>query len=141
MSDFDFSKIDLARLDRDIQEQARQERERGWWSRNWLWFVPSLLLGMVIICCGCPAGFIFYALNKVYDFEVFQVAMQKIEADKDIQKELGQPITTVRWPPPSFQIEETNGRGEANIHWDIEGPKGRARRTPPPGSTLQSGRL
>ena len=32
--------------------------QRGWWSRNWLWFVPTLLLAMIVLCCGFPLGFV-----------------------------------------------------------------------------------
>jgi len=119
--------IDLQALDKDLQEFGRQQKQRGWWSRNWLWFVPTLLLTMVVLCCGCPAGIFYWVFNKVYDLEVFQIAMAKIEADDGLRQELGQPIEIVRWPPPAFSIEATNGSGEADIRWEIEGPKGRAK--------------
>jgi hypothetical protein len=119
--------FDLQALDRDLQEFARQQKQRGWWSRNWLWFVPTLLLTMVVFCCGCPAGIFFFVVNAVYDQELFKDAMAKIEANDVLKKELGQPITIVRWPPPAFSMDQTNGSGEADIRWEVEGPKGRAK--------------
>jgi hypothetical protein len=117
--------MDLESLDKGFPPSAPPPR--GWWSRNWLWFVPTVLLTLVILCCGCPLGIAFWLFNKVYDLEVFQTAMQKIEADDGLRRELGQPIAIVRWPPPAFSIEERNGRGEADIRWEIEGPKGRGK--------------
>jgi hypothetical protein len=111
----------------DQDPLASAPPRRGWWSRNWRWFVPTVLLTLVVLCCGCPLGFFYWAFNKVYDLEVFQVAMQKIQADAGLRRELGEPITIVRWPPPAFRIEDNNGSGEADVHWEIEGPKGRAK--------------
>jgi len=123
----EFNQNDLAALDRDIQGFPPQEKQRGWWSRNWLWFVPTLLLTLIILCCGCPVGIGVWFLNQVYNLDVYKMSMQRIEADEGLRKELGQPITTVAWPPPSFRVEQQNDRGEADIRWDLEGPKGRAK--------------
>lgn len=123
----DFDKNDLAALDLNIQGFPSQEKQRGWWSRNWLWFVPTSLLGFIVLCCGCPLGIGVWFLNQVYNLDVYKMSMQRIEADAGLRKELGQPITTVAWPPPSFRVELQNDRGEADIRWDLEGPKGRAK--------------
>jgi hypothetical protein len=129
MSDFD--KSDLAALDRDVQGLPPQEKKRGWWSRNWLWFVPTLLLTLIILCCGCPVGIGYLvfskALDEMYKLPVFQEGMKKIEADPQVKKEIGEPIVIVRWPPPSFRIDQTDGRGEADVRWEIDGSKGRAK--------------
>lgn len=119
-------KFDLQALDKDLQEFGRQQKQRGWWSRNWLWFVPTLLLSTVVVCCGCLGGVFYFVVNAVYEQEMFKDAMAKIEANDVLQKELGQPITFVRWPPPAFSMNQTNGSGEADIRWEIEGPKGHA---------------
>jgi hypothetical protein len=127
----DFGKNDLAAFDRDAQGFPPQEKQRGWWSRNWLWFVPTLLLTLIILCCGCPAGIIYWGFNKaldeVYKLPVFQEAMKTIETDPQVKKEIGEPIVIVRCPPPSFRIEQGDGRGEADVRWEIDGSKGRAK--------------
>jgi hypothetical protein len=48
--------------------------------------------------------------------------MKIFESNKELQSELGQPITAAAWPLPAARIEE----GETALRWDIEGPKGRA---------------
>ena len=81
--------IDLAALDRDLQELARDRQQRGWFRRNWRWFVPALLLAIVVV----GAGALYWAFFlRVYNLEVCQSAMQTIEADKGMQEALGQPI-------------------------------------------------
>ena len=119
--------FDQGTFDNGPRQDVQQPKPRGWWSRNWLWFAPTSLLVLVILCCGCPLGFVYWAFNKVYDLEMFQTAMQRIESDEEIQRALGQPIEIVGWPPPAFRMEERDGRGEADIRWDIEGPNGRAK--------------
>jgi hypothetical protein len=99
-----------------------QPKRRGWWSRNWLWFVPTVLLALVILCCGCPLAIGLWLYSRVFDLDVFQDAMQKIQANAELTRELGQPISPVRWPPPSFQPEDR----EMDVRWEIAGPKGRA---------------
>jgi hypothetical protein len=117
-------KIDLEALQRDLEEFAREQQNRGWFRRNWRWFVPTAILLLILL--GAAAG--YWALFlRVYGLEVCQSAMQTIEADKGMQEAIGQPIETVKWPSrsaaPSARVEE----GEADVLWSIEGPKGRAR--------------
>jgi hypothetical protein len=118
------SKEDIDRDARDEdEEEAEQRPRRGWWSQNWRWFLPALLLAIVIL----GGGAIYWALyTRVYDLEPCRAAMQAIEADKQLQEALGEPIRTVKCPSkstlPSARVEEQ----ETDILWQIEGPKGAA---------------
>jgi len=105
-------------------QQLGTPRQRGWWGRNWLWFVPVLLLAIVVI--GGAVG--YWALFlRVYDLEVCSSAMRTIQADKQVREALGEPIQTVKWPSrtnaPSARVEER----ETDIQWHIEGSKGHAK--------------
>ncbi len=95
---------------------------RGWWSRNWKWFVPTLLLLFVILCCGCPVGFGFWFYSRVYEVPPLQQAMQQIQSNEELAQDLGQPIKPVYFPPPTFQGSER----EIEVRWFIRGPKGQA---------------
>ena len=101
-----------------------QKPRRGWFRRNWLWFVPTLLLVFMLLCCGCFTGIFFWVYGRVYDMEMCQKAMQKIRANTEVRQAIGEPMKIVRWPPAPFQIETNNGEGEAEMRWDVEGPKG-----------------
>ena len=76
-----FDKIDLEALQRDLEEFAREQQQRGWFRRNWRWFVPTLLLAVIVL--GGAA--IYWSLFlRIYNLEVCRSAMQTIQADKGI---------------------------------------------------------
>ena len=87
-------KIDLAALDRDLQEFARQQKNRGWWRRNWRRLVLVLLLLMV----AGAGGAYWLLIGRIHHLEVYQTAMQAIRADKELREQLGEPIHSVKWP-------------------------------------------
>jgi hypothetical protein len=108
--------------DRFEPKSVRQEAKRGWWSRNWLWFVPTMLLAVILL----GGGAIYWALfARVHGLAVYQTAMQTIAADRELQQKLGQPIEAVSWPPrsaaPSARIEDR----EIDVRWAVQGPKAR----------------
>jgi hypothetical protein len=112
----------------DATFPGAQQKPRGWWSRNWKWFVPSVFLFMVLICCGGPLGIVYLVFSGLYNSEAYKMTMEKIKNSEELKQELGQPIENVWNPPPSFRIEENaDGRGDADARWEIEGPKGRGR--------------
>lgn len=116
-------KIDLAALDRDLQEFARQQQKRGWWRRNWRRLILIVLLVLVVLAGGAY----WWLIWRVHQLEVYQTAMQAIRADKDLQKQLGEPMHSVKWPlreaVPGARIEDR----EIDILWAIYGPTGRAK--------------
>ncbi len=100
-------------------EMGGAQRQRGWWRRNWLWFIPTLLVAVVLIGGGAA----YWALYlRIFQLDVYQSAMTTIRSDKQLRQELGEPIKMVKWPPPSARIEE----GEKEVRWNVEGPKGHA---------------
>jgi hypothetical protein len=112
--------IDVDALQQDLEEFGRQQRQRGWFRRNWLWFVPMLLLAVIVV--GGAATY-WAMILRIYHLEVCQSAMQTIRADKGMQAALGQPIQPVYWPSK----ETVPSQGEDITSWSIEGPKDRVR--------------
>ncbi len=103
------------------REMGAPQRRRGWWRRNWLWFVPTFVLLAVLIGTGAGWWFLF---GRVFHAEAYQSAMQAINSDEGLRQELGEPIKTIAWPPPS--VSQMNA-DELLLFWEIEGPKGHAK--------------
>lgn len=115
--------LDMAVIDKHLQEYTKQ-KQRGWFRRNWLWFVPLDLL-VVAIIVAVVLYWAFY--TRVYSLPLCQSAMLVIAADGDVQKAIGEPIETAASPSrdtvPSARVEEN----EVDVIWTIRGPKGHAK--------------
>ena len=98
---------------------------RGWWSRNWLWFVPTTLLVMVVLCGGCCGGLFLLAISKIKSSEPYQMALEQVQNDPQVIEQLGEPIEEASWLPVG-EITVENGGGEARLDFDVAGPKGKA---------------
>ncbi len=112
--------IDLEALQRDLEEFAQQQRQRGWFRRNWLWFVPLLL---IVIVVGGGAGIYWAMFTRIHNLEIYQAAMHDIQADPALEEALGKPIRSANWPPPAARLEAD----EQDLRWNIEGPKATAK--------------
>jgi hypothetical protein len=79
------------------------------------------LLLVLIALGGVGAYWMLFA--RVYRLDVVRSAMQKIESNEELQRELGKPIKAVGWRPPNARLEER----EQDVLWNIAGPKGHAK--------------
>ena len=110
--------VDLAADGRNAPKLAR--KRRGWFGRNWLWFVPVLLALLILFGAGWGYWVFF---GRVYCLDEYRSAMEKIEGSDQLRSKLGEPILAAGWPPPSPRLEDR----EREVRWDIQGPKGRAK--------------
>jgi hypothetical protein len=80
---------------------------------------------LVLIVVGGGVGYWWFFI-RIRNLDAYKSAMQKIQADKQVQEALGQPIQEVNWPlrssAPNARIEVE----EIDIRWPIQGPKGTA---------------
>ena len=107
----------------DANFPGPEQKPRGWWSRNWKWFVPTVLLCMFVICCGFP-GVVGYIIYKNPDIikskiEPYVKTMDKLRSNPEVQEAFGQPIRDDSWMP--------GGNVNNGLFWDIAGPKGKGK--------------
>lgn len=104
-----------------------QKPRRGWFRRNWLWFVPTLFLATILLCGGCLSVFGYLGYNQyiaaLCESSVYKKSFAKTTADAAVQSEVGQPIELVKWPPPVFADTDSG----TEILCDLKGPKGVAK--------------
>ena len=98
---------------------------RGWWSRNWRWFVPTALLCSALLCGGCCIGIFGAVFGVLKSSEPYQMALERVQKDPQLIQHLGEPIEEVGWFP-SGEITVQNGRGDARFDFEVAGPKGKA---------------
>ena len=97
---------------------------RGWWSRNWKWFVPTGCCLTPLVLGGAFVAFlvlvIFGALKQT---DVYKTAVARAKSNPQVIAALGQPIEEGWFL--SGSTETSGGSGTANISIPISGPKGK----------------
>ena len=98
---------------------------RGWFRRNWLWFVPLVLLGLGVLCASCCGGILLTVFGVLRSSEPYVMALEQVQNDPKVIERLGEPIEPASWAP-SGNIHVSNGRGDASLRFDVKGPRGTA---------------
>lgn len=110
-------------------QQPYPPQQRGWFSRNKLWFIPLVLLIVVGLPAGC-IGTVYYGLKAGFgallDSEIVKSAVTQVNADARATARLGTPIKIVdQFPPFSGSIKVENDTGSADFTVPVAGPKGK----------------
>jgi hypothetical protein len=100
---------------------ADAKPQRGWWRRNWKWFVPAVLIGCVAIACLGAAIFLY----EIHHRDPYIKTMAAALENPVLKEALGEPMKDLRWlPAPLDGYYTKEDRGEVNWYWEIGGPKG-----------------
>ncbi len=114
----------MENLDQDQPQPAAPPR-RSWLARNWRWFVPVTLLGLVLLCGGCCVGIFGVVFGVLKSSEPYQMALERVQKDPQVIAQLGEPIEDADWFP-SGEINVQNDQGRARFDFDVAGPNGKA---------------
>lgn len=109
-------------------DHARFEVEpprRGWFARNWLWFVPTVIIIPLLLCGGCIGGLLYIGLGAVKDTDVYKGALKRVQDSPDVQAKLGQPIEDST-ALPSSEFHFDNGTQTSTVRFSVKGPSGSA---------------
>jgi len=96
---------------------------KGWWGRNWKWFVPSGCLTMLLLV----AGFVFFIMTIVFgamkSSDAYKEALSKTKADPRVVSALGSPITDGWFVSGQTNVSGTSGHTDMTV--PVSGPKGK----------------
>ncbi len=105
----------------------------GCLGRNWKWLILVLLVicGALFVIFVTKGELIKVFLNArgIKNSEPFQMALEKIRADAEIVKQLGEPLEPTGQASGEVSTESDDGKpvsGNANFYFDLAGPKGTA---------------
>jgi len=109
------------------QETTGAGPPRGWFRRNWLWFVPTVVLSLIVLCVlvGGVVGYMVL-IHPNRSSEPYQMALEQVRKDEQVVGRLGEPIGDIIWPPPAGNVFVDGDRGEAHLDFDVAGPNGKA---------------
>ncbi len=92
-----------------------------WWNRNWIWFLPSLGLGMLTFVGGAVALFLMLIFGLLKSSDVYRQALAQAQADPEVVRALGAPVSPGLWVTGNIKINGNSGKAELAI--PIHGPK------------------
>src|SRR5207302_9900023 len=101
-----------------------QPPRKGWWQRNWKWFVPTgcltlIALGVLFVVC-----IVFFVFSILKSSDAYKIAVTRAKEDQRVVAVLGAPIQ--EGLVPSGKTNVNGPSGEADIAIPISGPKGKA---------------
>lgn len=105
------------------QINSNPQPAKGWFSRNWIWAIPSGCGGCIVVIAGIAFvifGFVFGALKSS---PVYQQAIEKAKTDQAVVEALGEPVESSWFLTGSFSV--TGSSGHADLSIPISGPKGK----------------
>lgn len=79
-------------MDLSIPVQSR-EPEKSWFGRNWLWFVPVVILLPVMCCCGGGGMLAWWGLGQMQNLPPYVDSVAAAEQDPAVQQALGTPVS------------------------------------------------
>jgi TonB family protein len=97
-------------------------QRRGWWSRNWKWFVPVSLVSLLVFGGLIIALIVTVVMGSVKSSVPYTRAMTEAKTNPELVAELGTPIEAGWFVTGSIS---TSGSGSnADLSIPISGPKG-----------------
>jgi hypothetical protein len=96
---------------------------RSFWSRNWKWLVPLLIVSFLLALAAFAFGIYFLIMSVFKSSDVYQEAMQRVQSQTELLARLGEPVETGWWM--SGQINVSGPSGQASLAIPLKGPKGK----------------
>lgn len=96
---------------------------RGWWSRNWKWFVPTGCLSLFLLFLAFIAVIVFVVFGALKSTDVYKTAVARAKANPAVAAALGSPISEGLFL--SGSANTNGGSGTADLSIPISGPKGK----------------
>ncbi|MEM9418087.1 MAG: cytochrome c oxidase assembly factor Coa1 family protein [Planctomycetota bacterium] len=93
-----------------------------WWSRNWKWFLPTVIVVPMLGCAGVFTLLISLVFGLLKGSEPFEYSLAAVQADPRVQAELGTPIEAGFFVTGT--INYSGASGDADIAYQISGPTG-----------------
>lgn len=103
---------------------APPPRPRGWWARNWKWFVPTGCLTLCALFAALAIAFAMIIFGAMKSSDAYKIAVSRAMADNRVIATIGTPITE-GWLV-SGNTNVNGGSGNADLSIPISGPKGKA---------------
>ncbi|HMJ07275.1 MAG TPA: cytochrome c oxidase assembly factor Coa1 family protein [Chthoniobacterales bacterium] len=103
-------------------QSVSQPPARGWWSRNWKWFVPTGCLTFLVLVAGFAVLLAVIIFTGMKSSDVYKQALTRAQTAPAAAAALGTPLKEGWFL--SGKINVAGSAGEADIAIPVSGPKG-----------------
>ena len=87
----------------------------SWFSRNWKWFVPTLVLGLVLLIAVGVGALITFVFGLLKSSEPYQHAVAVASSNPDVVRELGTPIVPAWYISGNINVSGSSGNADLAI--------------------------
>jgi len=99
-------------------------QQKSWFSRNWIWVVPTGGCLLIIILFVFGIGAAIFGVSKIFTGSApYEYAVEQASKNSSVIATLGEPVETAGIMQGN--ISTTNDTGEVNIKIPLKGPKGK----------------
>lgn len=92
---------------------------KNWFARNWKWFVPTLILGLVLLLALFVGGSLTLIFGLLKSSEPYQHAVSVASSNHDVVRELGAPVSPGWYVSGNINVSGTSG--DANLAIPLKG--------------------
>jgi hypothetical protein len=117
--------IDVPRTDSTSGSRSSTATPRGWFGRNWKWFLPAMFAAVVALAGLAVFGYVQVRAYHYRANPAYQAALAEVQASDEIQQRLGEPIVDSDWNPQgAIDLRNNGAMGEARFNFTVSGPEG-----------------
>lgn len=88
---------------------------KSWFARNWKWFVPTLILGLVLLLALFVGGVMTFVFGLMKSSEPYQHAVAVAGSNPDVVRELGTPIVPGWFLSGNINVSGSSGDADLAI--------------------------
>jgi hypothetical protein len=99
---------------------------RGWFPRNWKWFVPSTFTLLAVSIGVAIFGYVQVRSHRYRQNPAYQAALAEVQLNKQVQDLLGEPVVDSDWNPQGGYDRFGDTITGARFNFTVSGPKGHA---------------
>ncbi|HEU0186103.1 MAG TPA: cytochrome c oxidase assembly factor Coa1 family protein [Blastocatellia bacterium] len=88
---------------------------KGWFGRNWKWFIPTGCLSVILIAAGGVGAVAYFAVKSIKSSYVYDEALKKLRSNSTAVSELGEPIEAGWQINGAINVNGDSGNAEVKI--------------------------
>ena len=89
--------------------------QESWFSRNWKWFLPTVILGPLLLLALFIGGILTIVLGSMKSSEPYQHAVAAAQDNPEVIRELGGPVEPGWFIQGNINVSSSSGNAEMSI--------------------------